>query len=205
MFWARNVKLGHIIMGYLAALLAIALYACSPQAVTSTSTSHTTVDPQAYLIGADDLLDVIVWNQPQLSGNRVRVAEDGTISVPLAGRVAAAGLTSEGLEKELHEKLAGFIGNPQVTVRVADPRSKVFYVVGEVHKPGVLHLQSGEVLSQGLAEAGGLTDFADRSAIKIVRRRPAETVTLTINFKKVEKGDLSADVPLEPGDTITVH
>ncbi len=202
--WARNVKLGHIITRYLAAFLAIVLCACSSQAVTTVSTSHRMADPGAYRIGPDDLLDLIVWNQPQLTG-KLRVAEDGTISVPLAGRVVAAGLTSDMLEKSLHDKLAGFIGNPQITVRVLDPRSKVFYVVGEVNKPGVRRLQSGEVLSQGLAEAGGLTDFADRSAIKIVRRLPTETVTMTINFKKVEQGDLNADVPLEPGDTITVH
>jgi polysaccharide export outer membrane protein len=187
----------------LAAFLAIALYACSPQAVTTTTTAHKATDPKPYIIGPDDLLDVIVWKQQQLSG-KMRVEEDGTISVPLAGQVRAAGLTCQMLEKELHDKLVAFTDNPQVTVRVADPRSKVFYVVGEVNKPGVMQLRAGEVLSQGLAEAGGLTDFANRRAIRIVRREPTETIKMTINYKKVEEGDLAADVSLEPGDTITV-
>jgi polysaccharide biosynthesis/export protein len=177
--------------------------ACSPQGVTSTTTAHPPADTKPYIIGADDILEVIVWNQPQLSG-KVQVADDGTISVPLAGRVPAAGLTCEKLEKSLHDKLAGFTDNPNVTVRVANPQSKVFYVLGEVRKPGIMKLLSGEVLSQGLADAGGLTDFANRRAIKIVRRRPTENVEMTINYKKVEDGDLSADVPLEPGDTIMV-
>ena len=186
-----------------AALAALVLFACSQQAVTTTSTPRQPAHSTPYIIGADDVLDVIVWKQPQLSG-KISVAGDGTITVPLIGRVAAEGLTCETLEKQLNKRLVKFIDDPEVTVRVADARSKVFYVVGEVHKPGVIRLQSGEVLSQGLATAGGLTDFANRSAIRIVRRTPAENVEMTINFKKVEEGDLSADIPLEPGDTITV-
>jgi len=197
------VRFRHISRRYLAALLAITLYACSPQAVTTTTTAQKTTDPQPYVIGPDDVLDVIVWNQPQLGG-RITVEEDGTIAVPLAGHVAAAGLTCDMLEKSLHDKLAGFTDNPRVTVRVWDPRSKVFYVVGEVHKPGVMRLFAGEVLSQGLAQAGGLTGFANRRAITIVRRRPKESIKMVVNFKKAEQGDLTADVPLEPGDTITV-
>ena len=179
------------------------LCACSSQAITTTTIARAAADPQPYVIGPDDLLDVIVWKQPQLSG-RISVEEDGTISVPLAGRVPAADLTCQTLEEHLHDKLAAFTDDPQVTVRVADPRSKVFYAVGEVQKPGIMRLHAGEVLSQGLAEAGGLTAFANRRAIKIVHRRSAENVTMTINYRKIEQGDLTVDVPLEPGDTITV-
>jgi polysaccharide export outer membrane protein len=199
----RNVKFGYI-RACLAAFLAIALCACSPQAVTTITSPRRTVDPKPYVIGPDDVLDVIVWKQDQLSG-QMPVEEDGTISVPLAGRVRAAGLTCQMLQKELHDKLAAFTDNPQVTVRVAQPLSKVFYVVGEVNKPGAIQLRAGEVLSQGLAEAGGLTEFADRRAIKIIRRTPTENITMTIDYKKVEQGDLAADVSLEPGDTIMVR
>ena len=186
------------------ALLAITLCACSPQAVTTTSAPQRTTDPTPYIIGPDDLLERHCMEAGAIE--RKDTSRGGRhIAVPLAGRVHAAGLTCPMLEKNLHDKLAAFTDNPQVTVRVADPRSKVFYVVGEVHKPGVMRLHAGEVLSQGLAEAGGLTDFANRRAITIVRRRPTENVKMTINFKKVEQGDLTADVPLEPGDTITVH
>jgi polysaccharide export outer membrane protein len=178
--------------------------ACSQQAVTTITTAPTPSDPKPYVIGPDDLLDVVVWKEPQLSG-KIAVEEDGTIAVPLAGRVPAAGLTCPTLEKRLHEKLKAYTDNPQVTVRVAEPRSKVFYVVGEVHKPGVMRLRSGELLSQGLAEAGGLTDFANRRAVTIVRRMPTQNVKMIVNFKKVEEGDPSADVPLQPGDTITVR
>jgi polysaccharide biosynthesis/export protein len=198
-----NVRFGYTIRWYFAAVLGAMLCACGPQAVTIITVPHQATDPKPYIVGADDILNVTVWNQTQLSGTTV-VAEDGTIAVPLAGHVTAAGLTCDMLEKSLHDKLATFTDNPHVTVSVADPRSKVFYVVGEVNKPGAMRLRSGEVLSQGLAEAGGLTDFANRRAITIVQRRATENVKMTINYKKVEQGDLTADVPLEPGDTITV-
>jgi polysaccharide export outer membrane protein len=198
-----NVRLRPGITKYFAALSFLTVLGCGSQAVTTTITAHPRAPTKPYIIGIDDILKVIVWNQPQLSGT-MPVADDGTIEIPLAGRVTAAGLTTQMLEKSLHDKLASFTNDPQVTVRVADPRSDVFYVVGEVHKPGVLRLMSGEVLSQALAEAGGLTAFANPRAIRIVRRRPTQNVEITVNFKRVQNGDLSADIPLEPGDTITV-
>ncbi len=198
------MRLRCILEKYLTIFSAVAIVSCSSQAVTTHVTEHPLTDPQPYVIGPDDVVDIIVWNQTQLSG-KIRVADDGTITVPLAGQVPAAGLTCEALEKSLHNKLGRFSDDPNVTVRVAEPNSKIFYVVGEVRKPGGFQLRSGEVLSQALAEAGGLSDFADASAIRIVRRTPTKNVEMTINYKKVEGGDLSADVPLETGDTITVH
>ncbi len=184
-------------------LVGLMISACSQQAVTSTTSVHPPLDPAPYIIGVNDVLEVVVWRQPQLSG-KITVEEDGSIAVPLAGRVPAAGVSCQTLEKTLYAKLVPFIHDPRVTVRVSDPRSKVFYVIGEVKKPGVMRLVSGEVLSQGLAEAGGFTDFANRRAIKIVRRGPTEDVKITINYDRIEKGDLAADIPLQPGDTITV-
>jgi polysaccharide biosynthesis/export protein len=197
------LKLARTIGRELAAFLVLTLTACGPQAVTTTTSSHPPTDPGPYTIGINDVLDIIVWRQTQLSG-KIPVEDDGSIAVPLAGRVPAAGLTCQTLEKNLYEKLAPFIHDPRVTVRVADPRSKVFYVIGEVKKPGVMRLASGEVLSQGLAEAGGFTDFANLRDIRIVRRESTENVKITVNYNKVDQGDLTADIPLEPGDTITV-
>jgi polysaccharide biosynthesis/export protein len=187
----------------LTAFLVVMVAGCSQQAVKTAMYPHSATDPKPYVVGADDVLDVIVWNQPQLSG-KMRVAGDGTITIPLAGQVAAAGLTCEALQTKLREKLARYTDNPSVVVRVAEPLSKVFYVVGEVRKAGVYRLHAGEVLSQGLAEAGGFNDFANRSAIKVVRRTPSEDVEMAINYNRIEKGDLTADIPLQPGDTITV-
>jgi polysaccharide biosynthesis/export protein len=157
-----------------------------------------------YLIGRDDRLDIIVWKQPQLSG-RVRVASDGTIAMPLIGRVQAAGLKADALKQKLQTEYARFVRNANVTVRVSDPISHVFYVLGEVNKPGVYRLRSGEVLSQALAQAEGFAKFADPSKIRIYRHRENATVLLTVDYNLVASGsDVSADVPIEPGDTINV-
>ena len=161
-------------------------------------------DTEPYRIGADDELEIVVWNQPQLSG-KVIVASDGTIAMPLIGRVPAAGQTPDTLKAELEKRYTQYVHDPNATVRVADPASHVFYVVGEVNKPGAYKLHAGEVLSQALAEAGGLGEFADPGKIRILRHRETETVVLTVNYNLVRNGgDISADVPVEPGDTVSV-
>jgi polysaccharide export outer membrane protein len=157
-----------------------------------------------YQIGRDDELEIIVWTQPQLSG-KVVVASDGTIAMPLIGRVPVDGLTPDTLKADLEKRYARYVPGANVTVRVTDPASHVFYVLGEVNKPGVYKLHSGEVLSQALAEAGGLGQFADAGKIRILRHKENETVVLTVNYKVVRSGgDVSADVPVEPGDTVSV-
>ena len=175
-----------------------------PNAVVMHVTQRPDPPVVPYLIGKDDVLNVIVWREPQLSG-KVIVANDGTITIPLAGAVPAAGLTCEHLQKDLSERLAQFTREPNVTVRVAEPRSRVFYALGEVQKPGMFPLRSDEVLSQALAQAGGLTNFADASAIRILRHTPTKDIEVIVNYNRVASGKtLQADIPVEPGDTITV-
>jgi polysaccharide export outer membrane protein len=185
--------------------MSIVLPGCDSTAVNQKVVPHQaakTSDP--YRIGADDELEIIVWTQPQLSG-KVTVASDGTIAMPLIGRVPAAGLTPEELKADLEKRYVRYVHDPNATVRVSNPASHVFYVIGEVNKPGAYHLHSGEVLSQALAEAGGFGEFADPSKIRILRHKETETVVLTVNYNVVRSGgDLSADVAVEPGDTVSV-
>jgi polysaccharide export outer membrane protein len=165
---------------------------------------HPHVKAQPYVIGRDDELEVIVWTQPQLSG-KVNVATDGTITMPLIGRVQAAGMTPDQLKDDLRTRYTRYVHEPNVTVRVSDAASQIFYVVGEVNKPGAFRLHSGEVLSQAMAESGGLGQYADGSNIRILRHDDANTEVLTVNYDLVRSGkDVSADVPIQPGDTITV-
>ena len=192
----------------LAVAISISTAACSlfdsspvrEKVVPHEATNNT--DP--YMIGSDDELEIIVWTQPQLSG-KVTVASDGTIAMPLIGRVPAAGLTPDQLKADLEKRYARYVHDANATVRVADPASHVFYVLGQVNKPGAYKLHSGEVLSQALAEAGGLAEFADPGKIRILRHKESETVVLTVNYNVVRSGgDVSADVPVEPGDTVQV-
>lgn len=160
-------------------------------------------DVGPYKIGRDDVLEVLVWKEQQLSG-RIRVGSDGTIMMPLIGQVKAAGLTTAQLQTDLTARFARFVHDPKVTVRTFDPASRVFYVLGEVTKPGMYKLMSGEVLSQALAAAGGPTEYANLRKIKIIRRTGDQQVEMTVNYSAVRSGDLRADVPLQRGDTITV-
>lgn len=125
--------------------------------------------------------------------------------MPLIGRIPAAGLTPDTLKADLEKRYARYVHGVNVTVRVTDPASHVFYVLGSVNKPGAFKLHSGEVLSQALAEAGGLGEFADPSKVRILRHKENETIVLTVNYNVVRSGgDVSADVPVEPGDTVSV-
>jgi polysaccharide biosynthesis/export protein len=189
----------------LAAALTVSGFGCfEPQPVqtkVAERTAHEDTGP--YRIGRDDVLDVLVWKQPQLSG-QMRVGADGTITLPLAGQVRAVGLTTAQLKHDLTDRIGRYVHEPNITVRVAEPRSQVFYVLGEVQHPGKYELSSGEVLSQALAEAGGATEFANLASVKIIRRSGDKKVEMVVNYKVVSRGDLSADIPLARGDTVMV-
>jgi len=193
----------------LAVMISTSMSACSlfspapvRQTVVPRTTSKDAADP--YTIGRDDELEIVVWNQPQLSGKAI-VASDGTIAMPLIGRVPAAGQTPDALKADLEKRYERYVHGANATVRVTNPASHVFYVLGEVNKPGVYQLHSGEVLSQALAEAGGFGEYADPSKIRILRHKESETVVLTVNYNVVRSGgDVTADVPVEPGDTVSV-
>ena len=197
--------LSGIVLIAVAFSMSVAVWGCNSTAVNQKVVPRqATKASDPYRIGADDELEIIVWTQPQLSG-KVIVASDGTIAMPLIGRVPAAGQTPEELKADLEKRYVRYVHDPNATVRVSNPASHVFYVIGEVNKPGAYKLHSGEVLSQALAEAGGFGEFADPSKIRILRHKETETVVLTVNYNMVRSGgDLSADVPVEPGDTVSV-
>jgi polysaccharide biosynthesis/export protein len=185
-------------------LVAESLDGCAEPAIQRQVIQQPPADPKPYTIGADDLLDILIWKQPDVSGT-VRVAGDGTITVPLLGNVQAAGRTTDQLADVLQRDLLKLIHNPRVTVRVSNPQSQVIYVLGEINKPGMLSLNSGEVLSQAIAAAGGFTPYANTHKLRVVRREEGNAVEMTINFAKVQKGDdLSSDIAMERGDTVIV-
>jgi len=190
--------------------LVLAIFAGVVTACGASESVHTEIarhPPAAiapYAMAPDDEIEVVVWKQPEISGKLV-IAQDGTINVPLAGRIHAAGMTSDELQKELTKRLSAFIAAPTVTVRVSDARSQSVYIIGEVKKPGVFRLHPGEVLSQALAEAQGFTEFADLGSIRIARRTATQTEQITVDYNRVQSGrDLSADVPLMAGDVVHV-
>jgi polysaccharide export outer membrane protein len=158
------------------------------------------VDPHKYLIGAEDVLHVLVWREPDLSGDKV-VRPDGKISLPLIGEVQATGLTPDQLGKDITAALSRFINGPEVTVSLLAVNSKKYYIDGEVNKPGEYKLVTPTTILEALSEAGGFREFARTGKIRVLRG----TSTLKFNYKEVSHGKkMEQNVLLESGDHIIV-
>ena len=147
----------------------------------TTEKAGTTAD---YRLAPGDKLRIDVYKDAQLSQS-LQIRPDGKITLPLVGDVAAAGRTPMELRDAIGAALKDFITNPVVTVIVTEatpPPVPVVYVTGEVNKPGALSLTIGPMsVLQALAMAGGLTDFADRKDIRILRRGDKGMETLKFN------------------------
>jgi polysaccharide export outer membrane protein len=160
-------------------------------------------DP-AYLIGADDVLAVTVWKEPELSAT-VPVRSDGKISLPLLNDVQAAGLTPSQLAADVSEKVKKFITDPSVTVIVTQMNSRKAYVMGLVNRQGMVRLQANMTVLQALSAAGGLAPFANRKKIYVLRSENGQEKKLPFNYDAVIKGKNSdQNVFLKPGDTVVV-
>jgi polysaccharide export outer membrane protein len=158
-----------------------------------------------YVIGVEDRLQISVWREPELSLDVV-VRPDGKITVPLVGDVQAAGRTATQVADELKSKLAVLIKQPVVTVIVAEINSFRVYVIGEVNRQGVLQLARRVRLLQALALAGGLSQFADKSNIVLVREENGNEVRRRIDYRKlIREEDSSMNIYVKPGDTIIVN
>jgi polysaccharide export outer membrane protein len=160
-----------------------------------------------YIIGPEDILEVSVWENRDLSVVSI-VRPDGMISMPLLGDIPANERTPYQLQTEIEERLKEYKQDPQVSVMVREPNSYVFYVMGEVMHPGKYPLKSNTTLLQALAVAGGFTQWADRSELVILRKnsgKKGKGERVTIRYKDIIKGkNQKANVVIHPGDTVVV-
>jgi polysaccharide export outer membrane protein len=157
--------------------------------------------PQEYRIGVEDVLEIAVWKEPDLS-TTAPVRPDGKVTVPVAGEVAAAGRTAHELEDELAKKFATRIAAPTVTVVVKEVNASRVFVLGEVAKPGAYPMRGALTVVQALALAGGMTEFADKGGIVILRRDGSAQQRLHLDFDDAVHG--AAAIELVPGDTVVV-
>ena len=159
---------------------------------------------QSYRIGAEDVIEVIVWKEPDFS-REVLVRPDGKISLPVLGDVQAAGFTPENLAKNLEEVLARYVKTPKVSVIVRETNSQKVYVLGQVRTPGVFPLQGNMTLLQAIAQAGGFAEWAKKGDVILLRKTDEGEQKIVVNLKKVMRGKKGAeDVKLQPGDKIIV-
>jgi|SRR5690348_17956156 polysaccharide biosynthesis/export protein len=157
-----------------------------------------------YVIGAEDLLDVSVWKEPELT-RAVPVRPDGKISLPLLNDVQAAGQTPTELAAHLTESLRRFVTNPQVTVIVTAINSQRIYLLGEITRPGAYPLLPGMTVLQALSSAGGLTQYARTQKIYVLRDAEGGQRKLLFNYKSFLGGkNPEQNILLQVGDTIVV-
>jgi polysaccharide export outer membrane protein len=195
------------------ALLAVAIAPCrAQQSAASNSTpakspdkpsaevKPATTDP-GYIIGADDIIIINVWKEPELS-RTVPVRPDGKISLPLLDDVQASGYTPVQLGLFLTEKLKKFIAEPQVTVMVSTINSRKIHLVGEVGRTGTITMLPDMTALQAVASSSP-TQFANLKKIYILRWENGVQKKIPFNYKEVIKGN-QPDIALKPGDTIVV-
>jgi polysaccharide export outer membrane protein len=193
----------------LATLLLCAVSAAGNQAGTPGAPNAATAPPAAtndpsYVIGAQDVLDISVWKEAELT-RLVPVRPDGKISLPLLNDVQAAGLTPSQLASAITTGLKRFVSDPQVTIIVSQINSQRIYILGETTRPGAFPLLPGMTVLQALSSAGGFTQFANTKKIYVLRGSGEKQQKFPFNYKEVVKGKNSEqNIVLMAGDQIVV-
>ncbi|MEP7308735.1 MAG: polysaccharide biosynthesis/export family protein [Acidobacteriota bacterium] len=174
-----------------------------------------------YIVGPNDVLNIAVFEQPQLTGKYL-VQSDGMFTFPLLGRLKAGGLTMQVLENDLRDRLikGGFLKQPQVSVSVDQYRSQQIFVMGEVRQPGTLQFTGSMSIIEALARVGSTTERAGMEAVilrapaggagaapdaaAIARAQNANDANIVrVNLQNLQ-GALSQNIDLRAGDTIFV-
>ncbi len=167
------------------------------------------VDPNSYKIGAEDVIKVVVWKEPDLSFT-AGVRPDGRVTAPLIGDLNAVGETPTSLAAIVKEKLSELVNNPLVNVEIIQVRSKKYYITGQVSRTGVFPLVVPTTVLEALTMAGGLAEWADRKKIVIIRGAQRHTFNYDAAIKgkkgKSKNGRTTDDnILLENGDFVVVN
>lgn len=167
------------------------------------------VDPNSYKIGAEDVIKVVVWKEPDLSFT-AGVRPDGRVTAPLIGDLSAVGETPTSLAAVIKEKLSELVNNPLVNVEIVQVRSKKYYITGQVSRTGVFSLVVPTTVLEALTMAGGMAEWADRKKIIIIRGAQRHTFNYDAAIKgKKSKGKngktMDDNILLENGDFVVVN
>jgi len=190
----------------------VALAGCASTGITSQGAPPTdsarTSAVEAYRIGVDDLVQVTVWRNPEL-GVTVPVRPDGMISVPLIGDVPAGGHTPPEVAKDIQDRLAAYVRDPQVAVILTELRSHEYLarvrVTGAVRQPVSIPFRQGMTVLDAVLAAGGPTEFASGDRTVLHRKTADGELGYAVKLDGIlERGDLATNFPVAPGDVITV-
>jgi protein involved in polysaccharide export with SLBB domain len=146
-------------------------------------------DDNSYRLSSDDEISITVFNEPDMSIDKIKVGTNGTISMPLLGQVTIKGLTVTELEKTITNRLLdGYLKKPNVTVSISEYRP--FYINGEVNKPGSYPYRKDLTIEKAVALAGGFTERASKRAISLVAEEQKRSMTSAPLNNAVKPGDV---------------
>lgn len=161
----------------------------------------------SYLLGPGDNVNVVVWRNPELS-MVVPVRPDGKITTPLVEDLPASGKTATRLARDIEAALVKYIQGPVVTVIVTGfvgPYSEQVRVIGQAAKPQALPYRENMTVLDVMIAVGGITDFAAGNKASIVRTVGGKTEQFGVRLHALLKGgDLSANLPMRPGDVLVI-
>jgi polysaccharide biosynthesis/export protein len=174
------------------------------QPAANTAAPVGVVPPAGYVIGAEDLLSVVFWNDKDMSAEIV-VRPDGKISLPLLNEVQASGLTPDQLRQSVTNEAKRFMQDPKPTIIVRQINSRKVFITGAVEKPGTFMLNAPTTVLQLIATAGGLKEYADRKNIIVISREGDGQTSHKFNYSEViAQKNVNQNIMLKPGDTVVV-
>jgi polysaccharide biosynthesis/export protein len=161
-----------------------------------------------YVLGPDDEITIFSVQAEEIANKQFRIGTSGDLNIPLVGRVHAAGLTVEGLQDEINNRLKNYIKEPDAAISVTQSRSQPVSVFGSVAKPGIVQLEGRKTLIEVLTLAGGLSNDAG-SRIKITRMHqygpiPLPTAKTDGDYSIAEVNANSLRDATEPQDNIQI-
>ena len=176
----------------------------TPPAATATPAAVTTPLPSDYVIGTDDVLEIVFWKDKDLSTD-VTVRPDGMITLPLLQELKASGLTPDQLRDLVLKEARRYVEAPTASVVVKQINSRKVFITGQVEKPAAYPITAPMTVMQLIAMAGGLKEFAKAKDILVMRTTPQGPVAIRFNYNDVAKGkSFAQNIQLHPGDTVVV-
>lgn len=160
--------------------------------------------PEDIMFGPGDVLDLRVWRAPEMD-TTLTIAPDGTVSLPLLGRLYVSGMTWTELVETLEGRLAEYYVNPQVSVNPVEVSSQKVLILGEVRSPAVLQVEGELSILEALVRTGGIHPDARTDNVLLVRGGLDEPQLVLVNVDAIyQRGDFTQMVMLQRGDIVVV-
>jgi protein involved in polysaccharide export with SLBB domain len=188
-----------------AAAALLLLGACAPRSrrAVAPPRDEGAVALAASSLGAGDVIEVRVYQEPELSGV-YQVGPEGDVIFPLCKRVVVGGLSPNAAAERIRACLAdGFMRDPQVSLLVKEYNSKKVFVFGDVQKPGTFTFEDGMSIVQAVTLAGGFTKTAAQNSTSVTRRVQGQELKVKVNVQDIALGK-APNFTLEPGDIVFV-